>query len=63
MTSERESIDPDLRGPNDVAVSDERPRWLQILAMAGPAFVVGAWQFGPGISQAPYKPVDDSDTA
>lgn len=48
MTSERESIDPDLRGPNDVAVSDERPRWLQILAMAGPAFVVGAWQFGPG---------------
>ena len=25
-----------------------RPRWLQILSVMGPAFIVGAWQFGPG---------------
>lgn len=25
-----------------------RPNWMRTLAMAGPAFVVGAWQFGPG---------------
>lgn len=25
-----------------------RPKWLQILSVMGPAFIVGAWQFGPG---------------
>lgn len=48
MTAEQEDMTPDLGGSDDVAASETRPRSLQILAMAGPAFVVGAWQFGPG---------------
>lgn len=41
-------------GGNEATASDptvpvkQRPRWLRTLALAGPAFVVGAWQFGPG---------------
>lgn len=38
------------QAPGTAAAGDTapRPRWLRVLAMAGPAFVVGAWQFGPG---------------
>lgn len=25
-----------------------RPRWLRLASVMGPAFIVGAWQFGPG---------------
>lgn len=41
-------------GGNEATASDptvpvkQRPRFLRTLALAGPAFVVGAWQFGPG---------------
>jgi Mn2+/Fe2+ NRAMP family transporter len=32
----------------DSPTSARNKSWLKTLAMAGPAFVVGAWQFGPG---------------
>lgn len=32
----------------DPSSGRSRPRFLRMLALMGPAFVVGAWQFGPG---------------
>jgi len=32
----------------DASTPARSASWVKTLAMAGPAFVVGAWQFGPG---------------
>lgn len=37
---QNESVMPDQRRPTS--------RWLRALSVMGPAFIVGAWQFGPG---------------
>lgn len=34
--------------PGDASTPARSTSWIKTLAMAGPAFVVGAWQFGPG---------------
>ena len=50
----RADLDAHDNGGNEATASDpnapmkRRPQWLRTLALAGPAFVVGAWQFGPG---------------
>lgn len=36
------------RAAEQAASVDHRPRWLRLVGVVGPAFVVGAWQFGPG---------------
>ncbi|TDC20721.1 divalent metal cation transporter [Streptomyces sp. 8K308] len=36
------------RGTGPEKRTVRRPAWLRVLSVMGPAFVVGAWQFGPG---------------
>lgn len=45
MTSSAARAGPE---PHEHRHGTGRPRWLQILSVMGPAFIVGAWQFGPG---------------
>lgn len=35
-------------GPATAAETTKNPKWLRFASVIGPAFIVGAWQFGPG---------------
>jgi len=39
---------PGRPDPSDAAVTRRRGRLMRALSVMGPAFIVGAWQFGPG---------------
>jgi manganese transport protein len=49
MPNHRESVAPAM-GPVELRTERSRGRttWAQKLALIGPAFIAGAWQFGPG---------------
>lgn len=34
--------------PTTTETGRKAPQWLRVLSVMGPAFIVGAWQFGPG---------------
>ena len=42
------SVVADTPPPPGGRVRPQRRYWVRTLAMAGPAFIAGAWQFGPG---------------
>lgn len=42
------SRDETGEAPTRAEESSRKPKWLRLASVMGPAFIVGAWQFGPG---------------